>query len=140
MIRKALLSDAKALFLLESSLFSKEDFGLSLSSFYYHIHKNKLFVYEIEGEIVGYILWLTRRKYLRLYSLGIFKTFQGVGIASKLLEYSLENLKSNIFTLEVKVTNTKAIKLYEKYGFNITNILKSYYPNHLNGYKMVKKR
>lgn len=138
MITKALVSDTKELYILECSIFSKEEFGLSLASFYYHI-KNDLFVCKLDKKIVGYILWLKRKKYHRLYSLCVLDHFQGKGIASKLLEYSFDNLNFKSFTLEVKNNNFTAINLYKKYGFEIKSVLKSYYPNNTDGFKMVKK-
>jgi ribosomal protein S18 acetylase RimI-like enzyme len=90
-----------------------------------------------DEKIVGYILWLERKNYFRLYSLAIDINFQGLGIASKLLEYSFEKLRNKNFSLEVKTKNIKAIKLYEKYGFKIKKVLKDYYEDS-DGYLMIK--
>lgn len=138
MITNALISDAKKLFILENTLFGKDDFPLSLSSFYYHIKQNKIFIYKVNDKIVGYALWLKRKNYFRLYSICIDNNFQGKGYAQKLLEYSLDVIDSPQYTLEVKVTNTKAIKLYEKYDFKIQKTLVGFYPNNIDGYKMIK--
>jgi ribosomal-protein-alanine N-acetyltransferase len=138
MIRAARTFDAKKLYQLESLLFSKEEFGLSLSSFYYHIKKSDLFVFEKDESIVGYILWLKRKKYYRLYSLGVSKEFQGLGIAKELLQFSFEKLPFSCYELEVKKSNTKAIKLYENYGFRVKKVLKNFYPNEQDGYLMVR--
>ncbi len=138
MIRSAKASDAKELYQLESSIFTKEDFGLALYSFYYHINKNELFIHEQSGKIVGYILWLKRKKYYRLYSLCIAKEFQGKGVAKKLLDFSFKNIVAPCYQLEVKVDNTKAIKLYEKYGFKKSKVLKKFYSNQQDGYLMVR--
>ena len=90
--------------------------------------------------IAGYILWLERKKYFRLYSLAISNGFQNRGLAKKLLEYSFENLSKDNkdFSLEVKVSNESAINLYKKYGFEIKKILKDYYEQ-CHGYLMYKK-
>ena len=136
MIRKPLIADAKNLFALENRVFLADDFPLSLASFYYHIKNNLLFL-SLDGEkIVGYILWLKRKNYYRLYSLCVDTESQGMGIAQKLLEYSFENLSLQNYSLEVKITNEKAIKLYEKNGFKKVKILKNYYPNGIDGYLM----
>ena len=136
MIKIGTLEDTKELFNLESSVFSKDDFALSLASFYYHIKRNDLFIYKENNKILGYILWLKRKKHYRLYSLCIKKEFQGVGVATKLLEYSFEILDKKSFTLEVKTTNQSAIKLYKKHSFKIIKVLKNYYPNSIDGYLM----
>ncbi len=138
MIKIATLQNTKELFNLESSVFSKDDFGLSLNSFYYHIKRNQLFTYIINDKIVGYILWLKRKNHYRLYSLCISTEFQGQGIASKLLDYSFKTLEIKNFTLEVKTINHTAINLYKKNGFEIVKVLTNYYPNNYDGYLMKK--
>jgi len=136
MITRATLDHLSALVALEKSLFPKDDFPLSRGSFSYHIKKNDLFIFMQEGEVAGYILWLKRKTYYRLYSLGVSKRFRGTGIAQELLSYSFERLKSPSYTLEVKTTNQSAISLYEKFGFTKQKILKGYYPNNRDGYLM----
>jgi ribosomal-protein-alanine N-acetyltransferase len=138
MITDAELKNTKELFLLESSVFSQDDFALSLNSFYYHIKRNPIFIYKKDNKIVGYILWLKRKNYYRLYSLCIKKEFQGQGIATKLLGYSFKTIDTKSFTLEVKTTNQSAIKLYEKNNFKIKKVLKNYYPNNIDGYLMYR--
>jgi len=137
MIKKAKKENLKFLYDLENKVFTNDPFSLSKESFKYHILKNNLYVIEIDEKIVGYILWLERKNYFRLYSLAIDSDFQALGIASKLLEYSFENLKNKNYSLEVKITNIKAIKLYEKFGFKIKKVLKDYYEDS-DGYLMVK--
>jgi [ribosomal protein S18]-alanine N-acetyltransferase len=112
---------------------------LSKASFGYHLKKNSLYIIEINSEPAGYILWLKRKKYFRLYSLAVSKRFQKQGIAQKLLAYSFEHLKEKSFSLEVKISNEGAIRLYEKFGFRIKRVLSNYYEKE-DGYWMVLKR
>ena len=126
MIIRATLDHLNVLVTLENELFSKDDFPLSRGSFFYHINKNDLFVFMHEGEVAGYILWLKRKTYYRLYSLGVSRQFRGTGVAQALLTYALKLLKAPYYTLEVKTTNHSAITLYEKFGFTKQKILKSY--------------
>ncbi|MFX4268145.1 GNAT family N-acetyltransferase [Aliarcobacter butzleri] len=137
MIKKAKKENLKDLYYLESRVFQNDSFALTKSAFRYHILKNNLYIFEKDEKIVGYILWLERKNYFRLYSLAIDINFQGLGIASKLLEYSFEKLRNKNFSLEVKTKNIKAIKLYEKYGFKIKKVLKDYYEDS-DGYLMIK--
>ena len=53
---------------------------------------------------------------------------QGIGnlLLNKLIDFSKQNNMSNI-TLEVNENNQYAIKLYNKFNFNITSIRKKYY-------------
>jgi ribosomal-protein-alanine N-acetyltransferase len=128
-IQKATKKDLRALFALESLVFLNEPFALSKASFSYHIKQNILFTLWEDDVLAGYILWLRRKNYYRLYSLAIHPDFQGKSFASKLLEYSFETLNDKEkFELEVRVSNTKAIKLYEKHSFTCKKILKEFYP------------
>ncbi|MBU1667655.1 GNAT family N-acetyltransferase [bacterium] len=138
MITQAHISDVSALITLENELFSADNFPLSRSSFYYHVKKNPLFIYREAGQIVGYLLWLKRKNRYRLYSLGVSKKCRGLGIAQALLTYSFERLKASSYTLEVKTINSSAIRLYKKNGFKEQKLLVNYYPNHCDGYLMVK--
>ena len=140
MIEKANLSDLISLCSIEREVFLNDPFSMSKDSIRYHILKNRLYKIEVDGVIAGYILWLERKKYFRLYSLAVSSDFQNRGLAKKLLEYSFENLSKDNkdFSLEVKVSNESAINLYKKYGFEIKKILKDYYEQ-CHGYLMYKK-
>jgi ribosomal-protein-alanine N-acetyltransferase len=139
MIRKATKKDILFLLEIENEVFDQENFPLSKNSFYYHIRQNNLFVYIINAKVVAYILWLERKRYYRLYSIGVVQEYQGQKIAQKLLKYSFSFLKDKYYTLEVKTTNQKAIQLYKKYGFQITKGLRDYYPD-CDGYLMMKNK
>ncbi|MFA7084043.1 MAG: N-acetyltransferase [Arcobacteraceae bacterium] len=137
MIRKATLTEAKSLYELEKEVFQNDAFALSKGSIVYHLKRNLVYVIEVENSIVGYILWLKRKHYFRLYSLAISKAFQNQGLAKELLRYSFEQLENKSFSLEVKVSNRGAVKLYEKFGFTIKKRLSNYYESE-DGYLMVK--
>ncbi|AXH12796.1 GNAT family N-acetyltransferase [Halarcobacter bivalviorum] len=125
-ISRASKEDIKRLFEIENSLFKDDIFALKLSSFYYHIKSSIIYKVKI-GETVGYILWLKRKNFFRLYSLAILDKYQGLGLASSLIEYSLKNLEKKPLQLEVRISNKKAIMLYKKFGFKEVKILKEYY-------------
>lgn len=139
MIQKAISSDVKELSSLENLVFSKEDFAISNASFYYHIKNSYLFVFKKNKKIVGYTLFLKRKNFCRLYSLCVHSDFQGQGMAQKLLNYAFKTIKASKYTLEVKVSNRGAIKLYERNGFVVKKQLKEYYANCEDGYLMVKE-
>ena len=138
MITKANLEDLTFLYNLEREVFLNDSFSLSKSSIKYHILKNILYKIEVNGVLAGYILWLKRKKYYRLYSLAIGNNFQNKGFAKKLMDYSFENLKDKDFSLEVKISNEIAINLYKNFGFEIKKVLKDYYEDG-DGYLMYKK-
>lgn len=138
MITKANLEDLTSLYNLEREVFLNDSFSLSKSSIKYHIIKNILYKIEVNGVLAGYILWLKRKKYYRLYSLAIGNNFQNKGFAKKLMDYSFENLKDKDFSLEVKILNEIAINLYKNFDFEIKKVLKDYYED-CDGYLMYKK-
>jgi [ribosomal protein S18]-alanine N-acetyltransferase len=140
MIEQAKLEDLISLYNIEKEVFANDPFALSKKAIKYHILKNRLYKIVFNGNIAGYILWLERKKYFRLYSLAISNDFQNKGLAKKLLEFSFEELKdkNKDFSLEVKKTNESAIKLYKKFGFEVNKELKDYYENE-DGYLMLKK-
>jgi ribosomal-protein-alanine N-acetyltransferase len=138
MITHATLSDLNYLYDLEQEVFKNDVFALSKESIKYHLKRNLIFKIEINGVITGYVLWLNRKKYFRLYSLAISKKFQNQGLAKQLLDYCFEHLQEKSFSLEVRVSNIGAIKLYEKCGFKIKKVLENYYEIE-DGYLMVKK-
>ena len=139
MIRVSNLEDLASLYNIERDVFPNDPFSMTKESIRYHILRNRLYIVEINNIVAGYILWLERKKYFRLYSLAISNDFQNRGLAKKLLEYSFEKLSNDNkdFSLEVKVSNESAISLYKKYGFEIKKVLKDYYED-CNGYLMYK--
>lgn len=138
-IRRALGSDAKKLYELEKRLFSKDNFPLSQGSIMYHLKNNLLYLSELDGNIVGYVLVLIKRKSAKLYSIGVDETHRGKKIANELLESVFKELATLGFEnilLEVRVDNYGAISLYKKRGFEIKKILKEFYGDGCNAYLM----
>lgn len=138
-IEKAYAYDVQALNQIEQEVFANEPFALSQASFYYHVKKGLLYKAVLDGVIVGYILWLRRTASYRLYSLAIKPEYRGQNIASELISESLKTLDKKVFTLEVRKSNSKAIALYEKFGFQIKKELNSYYDNE-DGWSMKLER
>lgn len=128
-IEKVCAQDVQRLFDIEQAVFNNDAFALSKASLYYHVKHSVFFKVLVDKKTVGYILWLKRKAYYRLYSLAVLEEYQGQKIATHLLQYSLKKSTVNSFSLEVKQSNKSAIALYEKFGFKKRKILKEYYPN-----------
>ncbi|RXJ98881.1 GNAT family N-acetyltransferase [Arcobacter sp. CECT 8986] len=127
MIYKANKEDLNLLYQIEKEVFKDDIFSLSKAALRYHLVNNLIFIIKYQGICVGYCLWLKRKKFYRLYSFAILSKYQGKGLASKLLDFSIINLKEKSLQLEVRVSNEKAILLYEKFGFKKVKVLKDYY-------------
>lgn len=112
---------------------SKESFTIpwSLKSFMneflskYSILK----VAELNGQIVGYIVIRKLFEEAEILSIAVKKEFRRRGIATKLIENILDEIKDSVKVcfLDVRVSNEAAIKLYEKLGFKKVGIRKKYY-------------
>lgn len=86
-----------------------------------------LFVYVDDNIVKGFIHIEDHFDFIDIINIAVDKNYQHEGIGSKLLEYVI-NLNKRII-LEVRSSNTNAIKLYTKYGFKNINIRKNYYGN-----------
>jgi len=119
--RSATLEDITPLSELEAQLFSAENYPISRRMFRYHIQRNRIIVALNDAEeIIGYVLVLLRKKWVKLYSLGVLKKHRNEGVANTLLTQLSEELKMQGYKrilLEVRVDNPNAIALYERHGF-----------------------
>ncbi|MEI3326900.1 MAG: ribosomal protein S18-alanine N-acetyltransferase [Thomasclavelia sp.] len=143
LIRRMDLLDIDKIVALEQELFSSP---WDKEAFYYELEKNAfstILVLEDELEIIGYIgMWLLGDQ-TQITTLGIKKAYQGNGYAKKLMDKCEEITKMMGYVninLEVRISNQRAIRLYEKCGFKIVAIRKNYYQdNHEDAYLMIKE-
>ena len=92
-------------------------------------------------KIIGYISYQIMYERAELNYIFVKEEERKKGIASKMLEYMLNNLKEECIEtidLEVNSLNKKAINLYQKYGFKTVSIRKKYY-NGIDGFLMLKE-
>lgn len=141
MIRKMIQTDLDAVNAIEMQAFqdpwSKQDFINELESNPYSC----IYVKEINGEVVAYVdLWIAYEN-AEIANIAVKKEFLHQGIASELMQYCLQKIqqsKCENFTLEVRVSNMNAIKLYEKFGFQTVSKRKKYYADGEDAYLMVQ--
>ena len=136
MIRRATVLDAKQIAELDNRMFVDSleyDFiynDLSNNPFAYY------FVYEIEGNIVGYInCWVSDNTEILNFCVDDKYQKQGIGT---LLYNEVEKLANGIISLEVRVSNLNAINFYLNKGFEKACIRKNYYSNGENAILMVR--
>ena len=76
--------------------------------------------------------------------IAIKSEYQKNGLGSKLMEYMMDDLNSlgygeiETITLEVRISNIKAISLYKKFGFKEVNVKKNYYSDKEDALYMLK--
>ncbi|MBD3107521.1 GNAT family N-acetyltransferase [Bacillus sp. AGMB 02131] len=92
---------------------------------------NLFLVCEMNSRIVGFSrcegTQLKRMAHKVEFGVGVLKEFWGYGIGTNLLEESIRWADANgikKMTLAVLETNEKAIKLYERYGFEVEGVLR----------------
>jgi [ribosomal protein S18]-alanine N-acetyltransferase len=101
------------------------------------------YVYEKEGLIVAYVGLWDNGDIAQITTLGVDQNHQNQGIGKKMMLYVIELCLSHHIenlTLEVRVSNSKAIHLYQTLGFSIQTTRKQYYTdNYEDAYLMLKK-
>ncbi|MBS4026014.1 MAG: GNAT family N-acetyltransferase [Clostridia bacterium] len=142
--RKAQITDLNWLVDVEQRCFNKAD-AFSKRQLQWMIkNPNDSIIMDIiewENNLIGYAVYFTRRgsKIIRLYSVCTSWQFVGQGFTKIYLYNRLVDLAENFIkvTLEVRVSNQKAIDLYASLGFIVRNILKEYYDDGEDAYQMV---
>jgi len=139
-IRKAQKEDLKTIAKLESIIFDKNNFPMSIRNLQYHLKVNNMIaVVEIDNTIAGYCLVFIRKKYARIYNIATNPDFRGKKVASTLLEHIISQTYGlEYISLEVRKDNIGAIALYEKYGFKTVKELPCYYGDGCSALKMKK--
>ncbi len=119
--------------------------------FFLNIHRaypDLFLVAEEDGQVVGYIMCrIERGGFLGLggpkghvISIAVLPEHRRKGIATALLKEALARMRDHYGArecyLEVRVSNTPAISLYEKLGFKKTDIVRHYYLDGEDAYIM----
>ena len=92
---------------------------------------NRRYTVAIEnGEVVGYLGVMFVMDELHVNTIGILTGHEGRGIATSLLDEAWAHaIERGVVraTLEVAVSNTRAQRLYHRYGFRPVGVRKNYY-------------
>jgi len=119
-----------------------ENYSPSLFNYFYETFPQGFIVAEKHHKIIGFIVGVPiRSENARILMLSISESQRRQNIGSKLLEQflkeaTLQNIKN--IELEVRTDNNKAIKFYQKHGFDITEKLSKFYQNGEDAYTMKK--
>ncbi|NLC94124.1 MAG: ribosomal protein S18-alanine N-acetyltransferase [Bacilli bacterium] len=93
----------------------------------------------LDDQIIGYCgLWIIFED-VQITTIAVHPDYQGKGYGDKMMEFIINYVKElgcrNI-TLEVRVSNNKAINFYKKHQFEIVGLRKQYYENGEDAYLM----
>ena len=111
----------------------KQDFKQNIFS--------KYFIYMEKSNIIGFVNYYDLYERFEIAYIEVQDKFRHQNVGSKLMDYLIElgkNKNITNITLEVNEENTYAIKLYEKYNFQIVAKREKYY-NGVDGYLMERK-
>jgi ribosomal-protein-alanine N-acetyltransferase len=97
----------------------------------------KNYVYLENNQPIGLISYSLIYDRIELEYIWVSFEHRKKGVASKLMDKMIKEKVNNI-TLEVRITNEGAIKLYEKYNFKIVSRRDNYYGNE-DAYLMIRE-
>lgn len=126
MIREIKTTD---LGIINSLLKELDDFEVTESGIINHPF-SKIVVYELDGQVVALLHYSIIYDKVEIDYIVVLEQYQRRGIATKLLNYLVDiaiSDKCTNITLEVKISNKKAISLYKKLLFKEVTIRKNYY-------------
>lgn len=127
-IRKAVTEDVPAIAEIEKSSipqpWSEAAFADALTQ-----ENAVTLVAEADGEIAGFITGVFLFDNADIYSVATAEQHRKKGIGGKLLQAFFDTLPNEVETvgLEVRESNSAAISLYEKYGFERVGLRKNFY-------------
>ena len=143
MIRKMVETDLTQVVDLENILFSKRWVGISnsfamnywkiRSQTYWYLKRIK----RLLDILTGGLLMNKHSLPILQYVLQIENKVVGQQLLNEALQKAIEEECENM-TLEVRVSNERAIQFYEKNGFITVNTRKNYYEDGENAYLMIK--
>ena len=87
-------------------------------------------VAEQGGKVIGYILATDVAGEAEIQRIAVDFRYRCRGVGSKLMEHYISNcrhLATDCIHLEVRASNTAAISLYTRYGFEQVGVRKAYY-------------
>ncbi len=139
-IREMEIADLAMIMKLEKELFSapwsEAMFSEEIKGHYaYVLQKDE------NKEIIGYLCGWKLLDEFTITNIGITGNFQRMGFGIKLVKFIVSKLlyeKCFIFTLEVRESNLKAIRLYEKFGFEQVGLRVNYYQNPVENAVMMR--
>jgi ribosomal-protein-alanine N-acetyltransferase len=139
--RLAKKEDINSLYELEFNTFKAP---WNLNHFTYEVNENEfsrtLVVYQ-DDVLIGYINYWIIFDQATINKVCVKEEFRRRGIAQKLFDMAFEDIKKSecmVCTLEVRISNEKAISFYIKNGFEKVLVKKAYYSDGEDAFYMVK--
>ena len=96
----------------------------------------KVLLLEESGSIIGYLYYSDIYERAEINQIEVKEDKRKMGKGTMLMDYLVNKVNKDI-TLEVKIDNAPALKLYEKYGFEKVAVRKGYYSG-VDGLLMIR--
>src|SRR5262245_4751833 len=133
-IRRARPSDMPPILVVERAGFGEWAWDRKLFAEYMDTCGDTLLVAESRGRVVGYAITCITRRLIssraELVSIAVSPSVRGKGAADALLRSAIRRVRArkvSRIALTVKVTNGRALRFYEKYGFRRIRRVPRYY-------------
>ncbi len=97
----------------------------------------KILVYKKENRIIAYLYYSEIYERVEINDIEVEEQYRNMGIGTELLNKLTEIVQKSI-SLEVRINNYNAIKLYKKFNFQEKAIRKGYYQG-IDGILMVRE-
>jgi [ribosomal protein S18]-alanine N-acetyltransferase len=140
LIRKFQPSDFEQVIGIEKEAFDEYNPILFMAA--YETFPEGFLVAEKDGDVVGFLTTIAVSLFdVKILSLAIDQRYQNKGFASMLLQSLFEVVRTKgipRILLEVRLSNYRAQRLYLSLGFNLVNIISSYYQDGEDAYLMEK--
>ena len=141
-IREMTESDLDAVLAIEISLFSSE--AWDRDGFLYEMNDNPyatVFVAWEDDQVIGFVdLWIMYEQ-AQISDIAVSAVHQKQGVGQQLMNKAIAlaiNKQCDVMSLEVRVSNDKAIALYQKNNFINAGLRKKYYADGEDAVLMVK--
>lgn len=88
-------------------------------------------VCRIQGELVGYLVFMMVLDEAHLLNIGVAEKWQGRGYGARLLRHAMDEarcLGALTLMLEVRPSNASALALYRHFGYRQIGVRRDYYP------------
>ena len=132
LIRKMDMSDVPFVYEEEIKIFGKSLGEMTLYNEILHNKMSRYFIALVDKKRAAYVgSWLTIPN-AEILNLFVLEEYRGQGIGKKLIDEVIkvcDKEKIDMLTLEVRVSNKYAIKMYEDIGFKVGTVRKKYYEN-----------
>jgi ribosomal protein S18 acetylase RimI-like enzyme len=143
LIREAAQGDLDDLMRIEEESFQDERFSRNLLELFVSEDEFEAVVCETEGKVVGYAAaYVEPGVRTRVLSLAVDKEHRGLGIGRMLMRRIEEGARSSgslEITLEVRITNVPAVRLYLMEGYEIRGTVADYYGKGQHAFYMEKR-